>query len=110
MRYLCISLIALSLAAFLLASCASRQTAATLNDVETYIQERPDSALATVRAIDTTSLATRSLRAHYALLFAGNSDENAPPLGYEIEIFLLSSSCFSLFDERRNGGGQLVPI
>ena len=62
--------IALSLAILLLASCASRKTAVTLNDVETYIKERPDSALATIRAIDTTTLTTRSLRAHYALLHA----------------------------------------
>lgn len=56
---------ALILALALLNSCASRQAAATLNDVETYIQARPDSALATIRAIDTTTLTTRSLRAHY---------------------------------------------
>ncbi len=37
-------------------ACGKRQTAATLNDVETYIQARPDSALATIRAIDTTTL------------------------------------------------------
>ena len=43
--------IALSLAILLLASCASRKTAAILNDVETYIQARPDSALATIRAM-----------------------------------------------------------
>ena len=57
-------------------SCASRQTAATLDDVETYIQSRPDSALATLRTIDTTTLATRSLRAHYALLHAMALDKN----------------------------------
>ena len=57
-------------------SCSSRQTAATLNDVETYIQQRPDSALATIRAIDTTTLTTRSLRAHYALLHAMALDKN----------------------------------
>ena len=71
-----ISLISLSLAALLLASCASRHTAATLNDVETYIQQRPDSALATIRALDTTMLTTRSLRAHYALLHAIALDKN----------------------------------
>ena len=43
--------IALSLAILLLASCASRKTAAILNDVETYIKERPDSALSTIRAM-----------------------------------------------------------
>ena len=72
-----LSIIALSLASvFLLSSCASRQTAATLDDVETYIQSRPDSALATLRAIDTTTLTSRSLRAHYALLHATALDKN----------------------------------
>ena len=72
-----LSIIALSLASvFLLSSCASRQTAATLDDVETYIQSRPDSALATLRAIDTTTLTSRSLRAHYALLLATALDKN----------------------------------
>ena len=67
---------ALILALALLNSCASRQTAATLDDVETYIQTRPDSALATLRAIDTTTLTTRALRAHYALLHAMALDKN----------------------------------
>ena len=76
MRHLSIPIIALSLATLLLASCASRQTAATLNDVEAYIQASPDSALATIRAIDTTTLTTRSLRAHYSLLHAMALDKN----------------------------------
>ena len=71
-----LSLISISVAALLLASCASRNAAAILNDVETYIQQRPDSALATIRAIDTTTLTTRSLRAHYALLHAMAFDKN----------------------------------
>ncbi|MBR4353119.1 MAG: hypothetical protein IKQ01_08640 [Bacteroidales bacterium] len=71
-----ISLISLSVAALLLVSCASRRTAATLDDVETYIQQRPDSALAAIRAIDTTTLTSRGLRAHYALLHAMALDKN----------------------------------
>ena len=60
-------LIVLFLAFGFLASCSSRQTAAALNDVETYIQQRPDSALATIRAIDTTTLTSRSLRGESAV-------------------------------------------
>ena len=60
----------------LLASCSNRRTAATLNDVESYIASRPDSALATLRAIDTTTLTTRALKAHYALLHAMALDKN----------------------------------
>ncbi|MBR5100815.1 MAG: hypothetical protein IKX34_05890 [Bacteroidales bacterium] len=64
------------LAVISISSCSSRQTAATLDDVETFIQDDPDSALATIRAIDTTTLTTRSLRAHYALLHAIALDKN----------------------------------
>ena len=60
----------------LLASCSNRRTAATLNDVESYIASRPDSALATLRTIDITALTTRALKAHYALLHAMALDKN----------------------------------
>lgn len=69
-------LIVLTLATFIFSSCASRRTAAILNDIETYIQTCPDSALATIRAIDTTTLISRRLRAHYALLHAIALDKN----------------------------------
>lgn len=71
-----VSFIALSLVLFLFSCCANHQTAATLNDIETYIKERPDSALATIRAIDTMSLKTPRLRAHYSLLHAMALDKN----------------------------------
>ncbi len=76
MRRLYHFLLLFPLAVTLLYSCGIRHTAAVLDDVETYIQERPDSALATLRAIDTTTLATRSLRAQYALLNATALDKN----------------------------------
>ena len=66
----------LSAVMLLLASCTSSKTEAVLNDVETYIKERPDSALATIRAIDTMSLKTPRLRAHFALLHAMALDKN----------------------------------
>lgn len=48
---------------------SSRQrVAATLDDVETYINDRPDSALAVLQGVDSTALATRALRARYSLL------------------------------------------
>jgi hypothetical protein len=40
------------------------------------IINRPESALATIRAIDTTTLTTKKLRAHYALLHAMALDES----------------------------------
>ena len=55
----------------ILAACgpSSRQrVAATLDDVETYINDRPDSALAVLEGVDSTALATCALRARYSLL------------------------------------------
>lgn len=64
------------LSTILFFSCLSCQTAAILNDVESYAQERPDSALAIIRTFDTTTLTTPKLRAHYALLYAIALDKN----------------------------------
>lgn len=55
----------------ILAACgpSSRQrVAATLDDVETYINDRPDSALAVLRALDADSLRGPGQRARAALL------------------------------------------
>lgn len=68
--------IVLALTMFSFSSCSNHQTMLILHDVESYIQDRPDSALATIRAIDTTTLTSRSLRAHYALLHAMALDKN----------------------------------
>ena len=57
-------------------SCSNRDAAKMLNDIESYMQERPDSALAEIRSIDTTRLNTRELRAKYSLLHAMALDKN----------------------------------
>lgn len=60
-----------SLALLLFAACntESRQRAeSTLNDVESYINEHPDSALMVLQTVDSTALTTRALRARYSLL------------------------------------------
>ena len=62
--------------AVIVAGCSMNKTEAVLDDVESYIQERPDSALSVIRAIDTTTLCTPRLRAHYALLHAMALDKN----------------------------------
>ena len=62
--------------ALILAGCNTIQVRKTLDDVETYIAERPDSALAVIEAIDMTDLNTRGLRAHHALLHAMALDKN----------------------------------
>ena len=61
---------------FLLVCCGNRQTKSLLQDVETYIQERPDSALRVLRKVDSLTLNTKSLRARYSLLFAMALDKN----------------------------------
>ena len=61
---------------FLLVSCDNRQTKSLPQDVETYIQERPDSALRVLRKVDSLTLNTKSLRARYSLLFAMALDKN----------------------------------
>lgn len=61
---------------FLLVSCDNRQTKSLLHDVETYIQERPDSALRVLRKVDSLTLNTKALRARYSVLFAMALDKN----------------------------------
>lgn len=62
--------------AIVLASCTAIDVRRTLNDVETYITERPDSALTVLEAIDTAKMSTKGLRAHHALLHAMALDKN----------------------------------
>ena len=60
----------------LLPGCGSRQMRMTLNDIESYINERPDSALAAIRSIDTLDLKSRAEKARYSLLHAMALDKN----------------------------------
>ena len=57
-------------------SCGNRMVSAQLDDIESYIQERPDSALASLRAIDTLHLTRNTDKAHYKLLTAWALDKN----------------------------------
>ena len=60
-----------------LTSCiANHQTGELLNDVESYIQERPDSALNVLRTVSPKSLRTKALKAQYSLLYATALDKN----------------------------------
>ena len=61
---------------FLLASCGGREVAGTLDEVESVIYERPDSALQQLRAMDPAQLGTKSQRARYSLLLAMALDKN----------------------------------
>ena len=59
-----------------LTGCTTINIHKTLKDVETYIAERPDSALAVIESMDTTDLTTKGLRAYHALLHAMALDKN----------------------------------
>lgn len=56
--------------------CGNQQMAAVLDGVEACMQSRPDSALAVLRTMDTSSLDSRRLQARYALLHAMALDKN----------------------------------
>ena len=59
------------LSVLIIAGCSSRrEMAAHLSDIALYINDRPDSALAQLRAIDTTILRSRRDKAQYSLLHA----------------------------------------
>lgn len=60
----------------LVTGCGLRDVRNQLKDVESYIAERPDSALAVIESIDSTVLRTKGLQAHHALLHAMALDKN----------------------------------
>lgn len=70
-RLLAITIILLSIA-----SCTFINVSRTLNDVESYIMDRPDSALAVLESIDRDDLNTARTKAHHALLHAMALDKN----------------------------------
>lgn len=69
-------LLAIGSALLMIFSCTVIETRRTLNDVDSYIMERPDSALAVLESIDRKDLKTSSIRAHHALLHAMALDKN----------------------------------
>lgn len=56
--------------------CTNHPSLDTLADIESFIQERPDSALAILDTMDRTSLKTEKSKAHHALLHAMALDKN----------------------------------
>ena len=59
-----------------LCSCNAGKVHVQLRDIEGYISERPDSALAALRAMDTLRLGNKATRAKYSLLHAMALDKN----------------------------------
>ncbi|MBE6217644.1 MAG: hypothetical protein E7124_06325 [Bacteroidales bacterium] len=60
----------------ILLSCSTFDVRNRLNDIESYIMDRPDSALAVLDMMDRSLLTTERLRAHHALLHAMALDKN----------------------------------
>ena len=57
-------------------SCGNGSTAQLLDDVESYIRERPDSALRVLSSMDRTKLSCRKEKARFSLLHAMAIDKN----------------------------------
>lgn len=57
-------------------SCGENKYAQRLDVVESVINERPDSALAIIKSIDTLSLKSNAIKARYSLLYAMALDKN----------------------------------
>lgn len=70
------TLLFILLSVFLFGGCTSSHVHKALNDVESYIMERPDSALAVLDTMDRSLLKSERLRAHHALLHAMALDKN----------------------------------
>ena len=67
---------ALSCALIFPTACTTRHTVGMLKDIETYIQERPDSALKELRAVDASVLRSSAAKARYSLLYTMALDKN----------------------------------
>ena len=59
-----------------LLGCSSRSVRCSLEDVESYIMDRPDSALVVLESMDKDLLVSKRDRAHHALLHAMALDKN----------------------------------
>ena len=68
--------ISLLLSAAFCIACTSLDVHKALNDVETYIMERPDSALAVLDSMGRSILSSERDKAHHALLYAMALDKN----------------------------------
>ena len=65
-----------AIASVLLFGCTPKSVLYKLSDIETFIQERPDSALSILDTMDRASLTTSRSRAYHALLHAMALDKN----------------------------------
>ena len=71
-----IFLLLLTASLFHISGCTPDHVRDSLLDVESYIMERPDSALAVLDSMDRTLLTTDRLKAHHALMHSMALDKN----------------------------------
>ena len=62
--------------AVLLSSCKERKVERELADIDSYIQEKPDSALMVLERLNLKTLKTKKAKAQYSLLYATALDKN----------------------------------
>ena len=79
MRKLILNILAVVVTAMTIFSCKDVRNSEVyrlLTDVDSYIESRPDSALAVLEGIDKAELTTKELEAKYALLMSMALDKN----------------------------------
>lgn len=81
---------------------ATRGTAALLDDVESYINDRPDSALAVLRGLDTTRLHRSRFKARYYLLKGIALDKTNKDDGSFVNEMELAASWFAVHGKQED--------
>lgn len=71
-----LTIIAVIISVLMFSGCNAQQTKRLLNNIESYITERPDSALTVLDKMERSLLSTDRLKAHHALLHAMALDKN----------------------------------
>lgn len=87
---------------FFFTACSGSRTSDRLDDVETYVEAAPDSALAVLGAIDSTALSTAALRAHYGLLYAIALDKKHIDDGRLVENMASASRWYQRHGDRQH--------
>lgn len=93
-------LVIVSLASLLLVpACGNRHIRDTLNDIDTFIEDCPDSAFAFLTAIRAEDLGGKAQRAHYSLLYAKARDKNSVDDSTGVDTIMPAVECSGGADE-----------
>lgn len=85
-------------------ACDNKRERDLLKDVDSYIQDNPDSALQVLEGMDTLLLNSKSLRAHYSLLYTMALDKNY----VDTCDFRLILPALSYYDNHGNSGKEML--